>query len=197
MLALLEHADDNIFMKIIPTDFLDVKIIIPQVFRDDRGMFSETYKKPFLESAGISIDFIQDNRSESKKVFTVRGLHYQMPPFAQTKLVAVQQGRIFDVAVDLRRSSPTFSKHIGVELTAEGGEQLLVPAGFAHGFCTLEPDTIVSYKVDNIYSPTHERILHWQTPALGIPWPCKAGEAFLSAKDAAAVARIDPPACFE
>src|ERR1019366_1455200 len=108
------------------------------------------------------------NRSHSRSIGTVRGLHYQAPPFAQAKLVSVQRGRIYDVAIDLRRGRPTFLQHVAVELTADGGEQLFIPAGFAHGFCTLEPDTVVTYKVDAYYAPEHERGLHWQTPELGI-----------------------------
>jgi dTDP-4-dehydrorhamnose 3,5-epimerase len=114
---------------------------------------------------------------------TVRGLHFQRPPFAQAKLVRVLRGRIFDVAVDLRRSSPNFGKHIAIELSSEGNEQVLIPAGFAHGFCTLEPDTVVCYKVDQVYSAAHDSGVNWADPELGIEWPIAAAEAILSEKD--------------
>jgi len=171
-------------------------LIIPSIFKDDRGDFSETYKKNAFEEFVPGLNFVQDNRSRSRGIFTIRGLHYQAPPFAQAKLVSVQRGRIFDVAVDLRRSSPTFRQYVAVELTADGGEQLFIPVGFAHGFCTLEPDTVVTYKVDEYYAPAHERGLHWRTPDLNIEWPCGAADGILSPKDAALPDRIDLEACF-
>ena len=183
-------------MEIRDSSIADVKHIVPKKFFDDRGEFSETYKRSVLAESGIHLDFIQDNRSRSSRRYTVRGLHYQATPFAQAKLVSVQFGRIWDVAVDLRLSSPTFGRSVGFELTAKGGEQLLIPAGFAHGFCTLEPDTIVTYKVDNRYAPTHERGLHWLCEELAIEWPCGADDAFLAPKDAALPALIDRAQCF-
>ena len=183
-------------MEIRDTSIADVKFIVPRKFFDDRGEFSETYKKSALLESGIDLSFVQDNRSFSTRRYTVRGLHYQAPPYAQAKLVSVQSGRIWDVALDLRLSSPTFRRWVAAELTAKGGEQLLIPAGFAHGFCTLEPDTIVTYKVDNRYAPTHERGLHWLCEGLGIEWPCAAGDAFLNPKDAALPTVIDREQCF-
>lgn len=183
-------------MQIRDTAIADVKLIVPKKFFDDRGEFSETYKRSALAESGIHAEFIQDNRSLSTRRYTVRGLHYQAAPFAQAKLVSVQFGRVWDVAVDLRLSSPTFGRSVGAELTAKGGEQLLIPAGFAHGFCTLEPDTIVTYKVDNRYAPDQERGLHWLCDELTIEWPCAADDAFLAPKDAALPAAIDRAQCF-
>ena len=183
-------------MDVKPTIIPDIKVIFPRIFDDERGSFSETYKKWVLEEAGIVVEFIQDNRSHSVRPFTVRGLHYQLAPEAQAKLVSVQRGRIYDVAVDLRLSSPTFGRHVGVELSAEKGEQIFIPVGFAHGFCTLEPDTVVTYKVGGRYAPSLERGLHWLTPAFDIAWPCDPAVAQLSAKDARLPDRVDPDACF-
>ncbi|HLG89855.1 MAG TPA: dTDP-4-dehydrorhamnose 3,5-epimerase [Alphaproteobacteria bacterium] len=183
-------------MEIRDTSIAGVKFIVPKKFFDDRGEFSEIYKRSALLEGGIDLDFIQDNRSLSTRRYTVRGLHYQVPPFAQAKLVSVQAGRIWDVAVDLRLSSPSFGRSFGAELTAKGGEQLLIPAGFAHGFCTLEPDSVVTYKVDNRYAPSHERGLHWLCEELDIEWPCSSGDAFLAPKDAALPAVIDREQCF-
>jgi len=183
-------------MHLVATKFPEVFIIVPRLFADGRGAFSETYNKASFDKIADGLDFIQDNRSHSVSVGTVRGLHYQTPPFAQVKLVSVQRGRIFDVAVDLRRSSPTFLQHVAVELTADGGEQLFIPAGFAHGFCTLEPDTVVTYKVDAYYAPAHEGGLHWRTPELGIDWPCGPDDGILSPKDAVLPDHIDPETCF-
>lgn len=174
----------------------DVLLIIPRAFGDNRGRFSETYKKAAYSEAGICVDFVQDNRSVSLQAGTVRGLHFQTLPFGQAKLVSVQAGRIYDVAVDLRRSSDTFGQYIAAELTAEMGEQLFIPVGFAHGFCTLEPNTVVTYKVDEYYAPGNEAGFHWQTPELKIDWPYCAGDGVLSAKDAILPNRIDPAVCF-
>jgi dTDP-4-dehydrorhamnose 3,5-epimerase len=160
-----------------------VKIITPKRFGDARGFFSETYSRKAFEEAGITLDFLQDNHSLSGPVGTVRGLHFQSPPFAQDKLIRVVRGRILDVAVDLRRSSPTYGQHVAVELSAENGRQLLVPAGFAHGFCTLEPDTEVVYKVTAYYAPAHDHGLAWDDPALEIQWPVSPEAALLSDKD--------------
>lgn len=160
-----------------------VKLIRSNRFTDPRGYFAEVYVQPDFAAAGIGIAFVQDNQSRSHTVGTVRGLHFQTPPYAQAKLVRVLRGRIFDVALDLRRSSPTYGQHLGVALSAEGGEQLLVPHGFAHGFCTLEPETEVLYKVDRVYSQAHDRGVNWADPALGIRWPVADGAAILSDKD--------------
>jgi dTDP-4-dehydrorhamnose 3,5-epimerase len=161
----------------------DVKIIRPKKFEDPRGFFSETYNNKVYAEAGIDLDFVQDNHSLSKESGTIRGLHYQGHPFAQDKLVRVVSGRIFDVAVDIRRSSPTFGKWVGVEISADKWNQVLIPGGFAHGFCTLEPDTEVIYKVTNYYSPQHEFGIRWNDPDLKVGWPVPEGHAHLSEKD--------------
>ena len=161
----------------------DVKLIRTPRFSDARGYFCETFQRTDFAAQGLDNDFLQDNQSSSDRSGTVRGLHFQRPPFAQTKLVRVLRGSIFDVAVDLRRSSPSFGRHIAIELSSEGNEQLLVPAGFAHGFCTLEPDTVVFYKVDQVYSAAHEGGVNWADSGLGIEWPVASAEAILSEKD--------------
>jgi len=160
-----------------------LKIIAPKKFGDHRGFFSETYNKREFAEAGIPLDFVQDNHSLSADIGTIRGLHFQTPPFAQDKLVRVIRGRILDVAVDLRRDSPTCGQWASAEISAKEWNQIFVPIGFAHGFCTLEPDTEVIYKVTNYYSPQNERGVIWNDPDLGISWPVKAEEAVLSDKD--------------
>ena len=161
----------------------DVKVLTPKKHGDHRGFFSEIYNKKTLAEAGIDIDFVQDNHSLSAEKGVVRGLHFQVPPFGQDKLVRVVRGSVFDVAVDLRRGSPTYGQHVSVVLSAEAWNQILVPIGFAHGFMTLEPDTEVIYKVSNYYAPDHDKGLLWNDPALGIEWPVAEDEAILSAKD--------------
>lgn len=161
----------------------DVKIIRPKRFSDNRGFFSETYNKRLLQEAGINAEFIQDNHSRSADVGTVRGLHFQLPPWGQTKLVRVVRGSALDVIVDIRAGSPTEGRHAAVVLSVEEWNQVLVPVGFAHGFCTLEPDTEIQYKVDGYYAPEHERGLAWDDPALGIDWPVSPEAAVLSDKD--------------
>jgi dTDP-4-dehydrorhamnose 3,5-epimerase len=162
----------------------DVKLIVPKKFGDARGFFSETYSRSALAKTGIDVDFVQDNHSRSAKVGTVRGLHFQTPPFAQDKLVRVTRGRILDVAVDIRKNSPTFGRHVTAELSAENWAQLLVPVGFAHAFITLEPDTEVIYKVSNVYAPQNDAGILWNDADLGIAWPIAAPEVTLSDKDA-------------
>lgn len=157
--------------------------ITPEKFGDDRGYFSETYKAEALAAHGIDLTFLQDNHSYSAAAGVLRGLHYQLPPRAQAKLVRVIRGRIFDVAVDIRRGSPDFGKWVGLEVSAEKWNQILVPAGFAHGFVTLEPDTEVIYKVTDIYSPRHDRSIRFDDPAIGIAWPVDPGRVQLAAKD--------------
>jgi dTDP-4-dehydrorhamnose 3,5-epimerase len=174
----------------------EVLLIVPRAFGDNRGRFSETYKKSAYVEAGVAVDFVQDNRSLSLGVGTIRGLHFQTPPFAQSKLVSVQAGRVYDVAVDLRRGSATFGQYVSAELSAEKGEQLFIPIGFAHGFCTLEPNTVVTYKVDQYYAPANEAGFHWLTQELAIDWPCRPEDGVLSAKDAILPDRIDPAVCF-
>lgn len=171
-------------MNVVSLEIPDVKLITPRRFADKRGFFSEVYNSKALADAGIRIDFVQDNHSLSAERGTVRGLHFQKPPHAQAKLVRVARGRILDVAVDLRRNSPTYGRHVAAELSEENWAQLLVPAGFAHGFCTLEPDTHVLYKVDAFYAPQHDAGVLWSDPALGIQWPVKGDQALLSDKDA-------------
>ncbi len=166
-----------------PTDLPGVLLIVPARFRDARGDFSETYHEGRFREAGIAARFVQDNHVRTPRAGTVRGLHFQVPPHAQAKLVRVTRGRILDVAVDIRAGSPAYGRWTARELTAEGGEQLFIPRGFAHGYCTLEPDTEVAYKVDDHYAPESDRGLLWSDPALGIPWPVAAGEALLSDKD--------------
>lgn len=183
-------------MDIIPTEITDVIEIRPQRFGDARGWFSEVYRREALLSAGLVHDFVQDNESFSASVGTLRGLHYQLPPFTQDKLVRVLRGSIFDVAVDLRHDSPTFAQHVVRTLTAEAGNQLLVPAGFAHGFLTLTPDAHVAYKVTAPYSPEAERAIRWDDPEIGIEWPRLAAGPTLSDKDAAAPLLTDQPDLF-
>ncbi len=161
----------------------DVRLLSPGKHGDRRGFFSETYNRKTLAAVGIDIDFVQDNHSYSADKGTVRGLHFQTPPFAQDKLVRVARGSVFDVAVDLRQGSPTYARHVSAVLSAEAWNQILVPIGFAHGFMTLEPDTEVIYKVSNYYAPDHDKGLLWNDPALGINWPISDEEAVLSNKD--------------
>jgi dTDP-4-dehydrorhamnose 3,5-epimerase len=183
-------------VEIEPTALPDVKIVRTKTFADSRGHFMETYNKRAFVAAGIADEFVQDNVSLSAEAGTVRGLHFQIAPFAQAKLVRVGRGRILDIAVDLRRSSATYGRHVAVELTAENRLQLLIPVGFAHGFCTLEPNTEVSYKVTAHYSSDHDRGLAWNDPTLGIAWPVDAGRAILSDKDTKHPRLADLPVCF-
>ncbi len=159
--------------------------LVPKRFGDNRGYFCEVYNKQrFGEDTGTAIDFIQTNQSLSADKATLRGLHFQAPPFAQTKLVWAVRGAIFDVAVDIRLKSPTYGKWTSVLLSAEKGNQILVPAGFAHAFLTLEPDTIVQYQVDNPYAPAHDRGIRWDDPDIAIDWPLAGTIPILSKKDA-------------
>jgi dTDP-4-dehydrorhamnose 3,5-epimerase len=175
----------------------EIKLISTSRFSDRRGDFAETYVRNDFAAAGIPQEFVQDNLSRSHASGTVRGLHFQIPPLAQAKLVRVLRGRIFDVCVDLRRSSPRYGRHVAVELAADAGDQLFVPAGFAHGFCTLEPETEVFYKVDAVYSAEHERGLGWSDPVLAIPWPVAKGKVILSDRDSAQPWLQDLPIYFE
>lgn len=162
-----------------------VILVRPKKFGDARGYFMETWSAEAFAAAGIGAVFVQDNQSLSGTRGVVRGLHFQAPPVPQAKLVRVLKGSIFDVAVDLRSGSPSYGRWCGATLTADGAEQLFVPHGFAHGFCTLEPGTEVAYKVDGPYAPECEGGLAWNDPALAIDWPIAAGEAQLSGRDAA------------
>jgi dTDP-4-dehydrorhamnose 3,5-epimerase len=161
-----------------------VILVRPRRFADSRGFFMETYKAPDFAELGIDTVFTQDNHSLSTRRGTIRGLHFQTPPRAQAKLVRVVSGSVFDVAVDLRRAGPTYGKWCGATLTAAGGEQLFIPRGFAHGFCTLEDDTEVLYKVDDVYAPANDAGLSWSDPALANQWPVPAADVLTSDKDA-------------
>ncbi|WP_077358724.1 dTDP-4-dehydrorhamnose 3,5-epimerase [Virgibacillus halodenitrificans] len=158
-------------MKIIETNLEGVLVIEPKVFGDHRGWFMETYSDAKFSEAGIDLNFVQDNQSFSAAKGTLRGLHYQLNPKAQTKLVRCTQGSIFDVAVDIRKNSHTFGKWFGIELSAENKKQLLVPKGFAHAFITLTDYVEVQYKVDELYSPENDRGIIWNDPEIGIEWP--------------------------
>ena len=170
-------------MKFTRTEIEDVIIIEPKVHGDSRGYFLESYRQDKLEEfLGYHVEFCQDNESKSMKG-VLRGLHYQLPPYAQTKLVRVIQGRVLDIAVDIRKNSPTFGKHVGVELSADNKKQLFVPRGFAHGFVVLEEDTIFAYKVDSYYSPECDRGMAFDDPTLNIDWLLPEPELVLSEKD--------------
>lgn len=170
-------------MRILKTDIEGVLIIEPRLFEDERGYFFEAFsERKFAELTGIETRFVQDNESRSAKG-VVRGLHFQLPPFAQSKLVRAVRGTILDVAVDIRRGSPTFGKHIAVELSEHNHRQLFIPRGFAHGFSVLEGDAIVEYKCDNYYAPEAEGTIRWDDPTLAIDWHTTNNEAIVSAKD--------------
>ena len=172
----------------------EVLVLTPRRFVDSRGYFVEPYNAARLAAAGVKDVFVQDNMSWSKGAGTLRGLHFQRPPFAQAKLVTVPRGRILDVAVDARRGSPTFGRHVTAELSGDNGQQIYVPEGFLHGFITLEPDTLVSYKVNAYYSPEADGSVRWDDPDLAIDWPM-TDKVILSPKDADAplFAAIDFP----
>ncbi len=174
-----------------------VKLIIPKVFEDPRGLFFEPYNQDRFALHGINLVFVQDNQSWSKDAGTVRGLHFQVEPKAQHKLVRVLQGRILDVAVDLRRASPTYGQWVSEELSADNRRQLLIPVGFAHGFCALDPDTVVFYKTTGHYSPEHELGLAWDDPSIAISWPVAPGKAILSEKDTRLPRFSELPAYFK
>jgi len=158
-------------VNIIATNLIDAYILEPKVFEDHRGFFMETYNTQLLEKQGLTFNFIQDNHALSKESGVLRGLHYQLEPYAQTKLVRVTSGAVYDVIVDLRHGSPTYGQWQGFTLSSDNKRQLLVPKGFAHGYCTLEENTEFLYKVDNYYSPQHDRGIAWNDPDLNINWP--------------------------
>ncbi|UVK44413.1 dTDP-4-dehydrorhamnose 3,5-epimerase [Mesorhizobium sp. AR07] len=170
-------------LEVRPLGIEGVLEIIPKRHGDARGFFVETYHAERFSQAGIDLRFVQDNQSYSAAAGVLRGLHYQLAPRAQDKLLRVTRGALLDVAVDIRRSSPTFGKWVALEITAEKGNQILVPKGFAHGFVTLVPDTEVLYKVTDTYSPEHDRSIRFDDPAIGIDWPSLAGGFQLSDKD--------------
>lgn len=183
-------------MQITSLAIPEIKVITPKIFRDDRGFFSETYNVAALSEAGFDEVFVQDNHAMSAEVGVVRGLHFQLDPMAQGKLVRVVKGAILDVAVDIRAGSPTFGQHVARELSADNWEQLWVPVGFAHGYCTLQPNTEVIYKVTALYDPASERGIQFDDPALGIAWPYDRSEAVLSAKDLENKPLAEHPAYF-
>ena len=170
-------------IKAIYSNIEGVVQITPSRFGDLRGFFAETYSHRAFSELGLDVEFVQDNHSLSEAVGTVRGLHFQAPPHAQAKLVRCVRGAIFDVAVDIRRDSPSFGRYAGYKLSAENGAQLYIPAGFAHGFATLVPDSEIVYKCSDYYAPETEGSLRWDDPELGIEWPL-TGAAVLSEKDA-------------
>ena len=172
-------------MRVARQSIPDILLLTGDRFQDTRGWFRETYSGRTFAEAGIDVSFVQDNESCSARAGTMRGLHYQVSPFAQAKLMRVLKGAILDVAVDLRVGSQTFGQHVAVRLDAGRDEALFIAAGFAHGFCTLVDDTIVSYKVSALYAPKCEHGIRWNDPALGIPWPVAAERAVVSPKDAA------------
>lgn len=174
----------------------DVLVLEPAKFGDRRGFFSETYNSRKFAEAGVELNFVQDNHSYSADKGVLRGLHFQIPPYAQAKLVRVVRGAIFDVAVDIREGSPHFGKWCAATITAKDWNQIFIPAGFAHGFLTLEPDTEVLYKVSELYSPEHERSIHFSDPDLAIEWPLNGIVPLLSDKDLKAVSFKEQPAAF-
>ena len=185
-------------VRVTKTDLPDLLILEPARFGDDRGFFSESWNRKTLQGQGIDIDFVQDNHSLSAAVNTVRGLHFQSPPHAQAKLVRCGRGVLFDVAVDVRRGSPTYGHWFGIELSAENGKQLLVPAGFLHGFATRASDTEIIYKCSDYYAPDCDGAVRFDDPAIGIDWGL-SGPAILSDKDAKAqlLGAFDTPFVWE
>lgn len=185
-------------MQIDTTPLPGVLVLTPRRFGDARGFFSEAWNARTLAENGIEIAFVQDNHSLSAEAGTIRGLHFQAPPHAQAKLVRCGRGRLLDVAVDIRRGSPTYGHWTGAELSFENGRQLLIPEGFAHGFLTLEPETEIIYKCSDHYAPETEGAVIWNDPEIGIDWPL-AGAPILSDKDAAAprLSQIDTPFAWE
>lgn len=171
-------------MKIEQTALGGVVVLTPRRHEDARGFFSEAWNKQTLQDVGISVEFVQDNHSLSKPAGTVRGLHFQTPPHAQTKLVRCAKGSLFDVVVDIRRGSPTYGHWVGEELSFNNGKQVFVPAGFLHGFMTLEPDTEIAYKCSDYYDPGCDGAIHWKS--CGVEWPRVEGPPLLSDKDMAA-----------
>ncbi len=169
-------------MKVYQTSIPEVLLLEPQVYSDTRGYFFESFNQSIFDQNVINVHFIQDNESLSH-FGTLRGLHYQLPPFAQAKLVRVIEGKVLDVAVDLRKGSSTFGKHVAVELSSDNHLQLFIPRGFAHGFLVLSEKAIFAYKVDNLYSKNHERSIIWSDPSLGIHWPLNNEKIVLSDKD--------------
>lgn len=169
-------------MQVLSTAIPDVKLIVPDVFGDDRGYFFESWNLDKYAAENISCNWVQDNESRSR-YGVLRGLHYQAAPYTQAKLVRVIEGKVLDVAVDIRKNSPTFGKHVAVELSGENKHQLFIPRGFAHGFAVLSEIAVFAYKCDNRYMPSHERGIAFDDPAIGIDWQIDPASALLSAKD--------------
>jgi dTDP-4-dehydrorhamnose 3,5-epimerase len=166
------------------TDLADLpRLIVPKRHVDDRGWFSETFRENRLRDIGVTCHFVQDNQSSSKRAGTLRGFHFQLPPAAQAKLVCVLRGRILDVAVDVRRGSPSFGKYVSLELSADSGRQFYIPVGFAHGYVSLEDDVLVMYKVSAYYSPAHDSGIRWNDPDIAFPWPLNDTDIIASDKD--------------
>lgn len=187
-------------MEFIQTSLSGVVLCVPKRFTDERGFFSETYSARVFANASIVCDFVQDNHSLSRKAGTVRGLHFQAPPHAQAKLVRCVRGRVLDVAVDIRRGSPTFAQSFSAELSAENGRQLLIGKGFLHGFVTLEPDTEIVYKCDDYYTPESDGAVLFSDPQLAIDWGgIDNANAILSERDASAptLAQFETPFIYE
>lgn len=183
-------------MELIPTALPEVVEVVPPRHGDRRGWFSEVYRPDLLTAAGLDISFVQDNESFSAPRGTLRGIHYQIEPFPQAKLVRVLAGSILDVVVDLRRDSTTFGRHVTITLSAERGNQIFVPVGFGHGLLTLEPNTHVAYKVSSRYAPEYERAIRWNDPDLAVGWPVDV-EPTLSDKDAVAPLLAEQPDLFD
>ncbi|MEM8693499.1 MAG: dTDP-4-dehydrorhamnose 3,5-epimerase [Pseudomonadota bacterium] len=186
-------------MQVQQTALQGVLILTPARFGDERGFFSESWNKERMKAAGIDLDFVQDNHSLSEKVGTVRGLHFQSPPHAQDKLVRCGRGALFDVAVDIRKGSPSYGQWVGEELTFENGKQLLVPAGFLHGFVTRAPGTEIIYKCSDYYAPECDGAVRFDDPEIGIDWGFETSAATLSVKDEAAplLADFESPFVYE
>jgi dTDP-4-dehydrorhamnose 3,5-epimerase len=159
------------------------RVIIPKRHRDNRGWFAETFREDRLPALGIPCRFVQENQSSSERAGTLRGLHFQLPPSAQAKLITVARGRILDVIVDIRKGSPTYGKHMSVELSSDSGHQLYVPVGFAHGFVTLEDDVSVIYKVSDYYAPACDKGIRWNDPDIALSWPVRDNDLIISDKD--------------
>ena len=184
-------------MNVKPSELPEVLILTPKHFDDARGFFSETYNERLWQELGLDLRFVQDNHSHSAQPGTVRGLHYQVPPHAQDKLVRVTRGAILDVAVDIRVGSPTFGRHVSTVISAAEWNQILVPAGFAHGYATLEPDTEVFYKTTDFYAPDCERAIRWNDLAIGIEWGLAQEQAVVSERDAQAPLLADAVDLFD
>jgi dTDP-4-dehydrorhamnose 3,5-epimerase len=184
-------------VQLIDTAFSEVKIVVPERFDDSRGFFSEVWNGRTFASAGIEAAFVQDNHACSRHKGTLRGLHYQIPPAAQGKLLRVTRGAVLDVVVDIRRGSPAFGDHVKAVVSADNWHQIWMPAGFAHGYCTLEDDTEVQYKTTRHYSPAHERGIAFDDPALAIGWPLDAANMVVTERDRRLPRLAEQPDLFE